>query len=778
MNRARLVLPRPCVNEEEYIPLEILQEAEEVAVDLLPTKSRDAYRLRYNLFVDWCESRDIHNSVAEPVVLAYFRHIRNTENYAVSTLWNFFSKLKACIKAFRRVDISNYCQVKAYFKKLSEDYEPKQSLVLSALQVNEFLENAPEPRFLRAKAVLALGVSGCCRRHELVQLTLDRVADLQTCYVITIPKHMTKNKREKVFRVVGPFYDIVKRYLTARAHIENPRFFLSYRKSCGYIDQPAGKETIGAVPSDVATYLNLPEPYRYTSHCVRRSAATIYATTGITDLELQNFGKWKNLSSAQIYTVDTDFARDNAAAKITHAILPFSQANSSKTTTPKINKVKPRIVSVKTLHASDSQYCKPRMPNMKKNKTCTTVTSTNTADIESTTTTDIEIDIPNSNNNRSTSDRQELLELAIITDDQISNSTKVLPEGGIITNDKYANTYATKGKIITDDEYAKSDHLVESYDQIQCSTKVLPKNEEVTDDESTGHSHDVGSNSYATKCFQPKHERTPYERVPLIPCQKIAKIFSVIERETKHGFKYISTRYIYGSPSPPDNTGCLPVFRMANDNLSESEDDPYDLADVSMEYFQDFNSSQVSAKSSISVPFEELLEESNDEDNEPNIVNNNIHIEQSNITFQQADNSNAVNKASIQKVPTNPTLDLIAKHDVTSENETTPLGPQTNNDDIEEKEPTMVPSNRMYNNNPPSDATQHQIPNEDGNETRGTGHSNESSIDSENASMYSGSSSNNLHAEGGSEVMRIGRTSLKLIKCSNFQIHIHNHKRR
>ncbi|KAJ8671691.1 hypothetical protein QAD02_002950 [Eretmocerus hayati] len=414
MNRGRLVLPRPCPEGEEYIPLEILREAEEVGIDLLPTKSRDTYSLRYNLFVDWCKSRDINNSVAEPVILAYFRNIRNTEDYAVSTLWNIYSKLKACFKAFRRIDISNYIQVEAYFKKLAEGYEPKQSLVLSAPQVNEFLQSAPEPQFLRANAVLALDISGCCRRHKLVDLTIDRVVYIQSCYVVTIPKGMTKN-------------------------------------NCGYINQPAGKETIGAVPCDVATFLNLPNPTSYTSHCVRRSAATIYATTGITDLELEDFGKWKNLSSAQIYTVDTDFSRVKAANRITNAILPFSKAGSYGANIPRINKVKPRIATVQSLHSSDAQYVKPRLTKKKRKECpstvtssvdCNPVTSTVGSILGSNMTTDDQIDMPNVNvvyvPAIDCNAEQEELESTITTAGQVNVSCDNLPKENVMSNNEPA----------------------------------------------------------------------------------------------------------------------------------------------------------------------------------------------------------------------------------------------------------------------------------------------------------------------------------------------------
>ncbi|KAJ8686551.1 hypothetical protein QAD02_022345 [Eretmocerus hayati] len=357
-------------DDEEFIPQEVMDEAQEIALDLLPDKSRDNYLQRYLMFIEWRKSRNIRKSFQEPVLLTYFRHLRTFNRYSSSTLWTIYSMLNACIKAFDHVDISKYLQLKAYIKKLHKGHVPKKSKVLSAIEVNNFCEQAPEPSNLLAKVVLALGLSGCCRKHELVDLLMEQVLVLDDCLVVTIPKSKSKTNVEKIFRVVGNFYEIVKRYLLVRQKIPHPRFFLSLRKT-KFINLPAGKNTIGAIPARIAAFLGLPNPKEYTSHCIRRTAATIYASTGVTTNDLMHFGRWKDLKTAQSYRVDTDFMRDKVATSITDAIMPaFSVC------LPHTAHQKPTIVNVQTLEPTDKLYLHRVSSNQQKNVSPASATCT------------------------------------------------------------------------------------------------------------------------------------------------------------------------------------------------------------------------------------------------------------------------------------------------------------------------------------------------------------------------------------------------------------------
>ncbi|KAJ8914382.1 hypothetical protein NQ315_017472 [Exocentrus adspersus] len=57
------------------------------------------------------------------------------------------------------------------------------------------------------------------------------------------------------------------------------RFFVAYTRGKCTV-QCVGVNTFGKIPSEIAAYLQLPNPQLYTGHSFRRSSASILANTG------------------------------------------------------------------------------------------------------------------------------------------------------------------------------------------------------------------------------------------------------------------------------------------------------------------------------------------------------------------------------------------------------------------------------------------------------------------------------------------------------------------
>ena len=53
---------------------------------------------------------------------------------------------------------------------------------------------------------------------------------------------------------------------------------------------------LSEVPSEVAEFLELKDPHKYTSHSMRRTCATLLADGGSTALEITQFLGWKNVN--------------------------------------------------------------------------------------------------------------------------------------------------------------------------------------------------------------------------------------------------------------------------------------------------------------------------------------------------------------------------------------------------------------------------------------------------------------------------------------------------
>ncbi|KAJ8911019.1 hypothetical protein NQ315_016588 [Exocentrus adspersus] len=83
-------------------------------------------------------------------------------------------------------------------------------------------------------------------------------------------------------------------------HVKHKRLFLYYKAGkCS--SQPVGKNTMGKIPSVVASYLKLPDAACYTGHCLRRSSATLLADAGVDITTIKRHAGWKSTTVAEGY---------------------------------------------------------------------------------------------------------------------------------------------------------------------------------------------------------------------------------------------------------------------------------------------------------------------------------------------------------------------------------------------------------------------------------------------------------------------------------------------
>lgn len=120
--------------------------------------------------------------------------------------------------------------------------------------------------------ILIIGVSGACRKNEIVQMKVSDITDFKTAALFQIPGKGTSRS----FTLIGKLYQIYKKYAVLRPpDTKEERFFLNYQhRKC--TRQPVGINKIGSMPKQIAQYLGLKGPEYYTGHCYRRSSATIF----------------------------------------------------------------------------------------------------------------------------------------------------------------------------------------------------------------------------------------------------------------------------------------------------------------------------------------------------------------------------------------------------------------------------------------------------------------------------------------------------------------------
>ncbi|XP_054277439.1 uncharacterized protein LOC128996267 isoform X1 [Macrosteles quadrilineatus] len=275
---------------------ELAESAKQVALNLLPEKSKRKYERCYELFSCWCEKMKV-TQISESVLLAYFAE--QSKIMKSSTIWSYYSMLNKTIQVEHDINISSFKKLGSFLKKLSLGYEPIKSKTLSKDEVETFIKTAPDEIYLMKKVVLILGVAGACRRNELTKMLIDDIDDKGSILIVKVADSKTNQKR--IFTLSDDddldisYLELYRKYLKLRpVDVPTRRLFLKYTKGV-CIRQPVGVNSIGKIPTEVATFLKLPNPERYTGRCFRRTSATLLVEASRGNiLQLKRLGGWKS----------------------------------------------------------------------------------------------------------------------------------------------------------------------------------------------------------------------------------------------------------------------------------------------------------------------------------------------------------------------------------------------------------------------------------------------------------------------------------------------------
>lgn len=304
-------------NSAEDLPEEILKEAENASLELLPAKSKSRYEKEFSVFNVWCDQRKV-KCVREEVMLAYFSSISKT--CKPSTLWSRYSMLKAVLKAKKNVDIGNFLKLSAYLKRQNVGYRPKKSKTFEKRDISRFFNEAPDDIYLHIKVATVFGLAGACRREELTYIKITDIQDKGDMLIVTIPD--TKTHTSRVFVISNETehgkecLKLYRKYLNLRPpNTPHQRLFVYYKMGkC--TSQCIGINSFGKMPSEIAAFLKLPNPELYTGHSFRRTSVTILADSGANITSIKRHGGWKSTTVAEGYIEESIANKKETSNKI------------------------------------------------------------------------------------------------------------------------------------------------------------------------------------------------------------------------------------------------------------------------------------------------------------------------------------------------------------------------------------------------------------------------------------------------------------------------------
>ncbi|XP_033222705.1 uncharacterized protein LOC117176559, partial [Belonocnema kinseyi] len=310
-------------SDESYTPPD--RAAASTSKQELPERSKMKYHAAYDRFMKWIKAKKI-KSVSESALMTYFHDLAKVMK--PSSLWSHYSMLKTTLNSLNNIKIEKYTKLTAFLKRQATGFKSKQSKILSSNDIEKFLNEAPDHQYLATKTALIIGITGACRRDELYNIKVDDVKDFNSMFLVTLPK--MKNKLVRSFTIVGEFYAIVKKYCDLRPKdTTSHHFFLNYQNGrC--TRQVIGINKFGAMPKQIASYLQLPDPKAYTGHSFRRTSANLLTDSGANVTTLRRHTGWKSATVLE-GKIDESLQNKKIVSNLITESIVLNSSNSRET---------------------------------------------------------------------------------------------------------------------------------------------------------------------------------------------------------------------------------------------------------------------------------------------------------------------------------------------------------------------------------------------------------------------------------------------------------------
>lgn len=162
--------------------------------------------------------------------------------------------------------------VSVILKKQSAREKLKQSEALTRTQIEAFCRDAPNESYLMAKVALIFGVFGGLSRRELFSVKIEDISEVKNVLVVSLPRRKSKRK-PRTFKIKGAQYiSYYKMFLALRpTNTPHNKLFIHFNKGeCKA--RPMGFYKFQSLPREIANFLNLPNPEKYSGNCFKNSS--------------------------------------------------------------------------------------------------------------------------------------------------------------------------------------------------------------------------------------------------------------------------------------------------------------------------------------------------------------------------------------------------------------------------------------------------------------------------------------------------------------------------
>ena len=304
----------------------VKKTGDEIMKSLGPKKTGHIYEHAWNQFVEFINfpPRGTSEPPTEDDYLSYYDYLHEGRKYKASTMWNTYAKLNSCHQRRYGKAIQSMPRLKLQLKRYNQGYIRKTAAIFTQAEIKQALQiDIETPKWILRKAAISLAYCGGLRGAELRALSVGNIKVKDDGVWVEYSQAKQKGEQKTNLFVV-PFYSsagpvlpvglpalvlddvcfgsYVVKYLELLRRsqpdikAESPLFWRARVSGLG--KQPMGCNMLGNITKEVAQKLNLPNPERYTGHCLRRSAATEAASRGATSVNMKTHFGWVQVNDS------------------------------------------------------------------------------------------------------------------------------------------------------------------------------------------------------------------------------------------------------------------------------------------------------------------------------------------------------------------------------------------------------------------------------------------------------------------------------------------------
>lgn len=302
-----------------------LESARAFAAESHSPRTRDAYRLQWRTFAEWCDERGVASLPAAPTTLAaYLADRADVAGWKVASIALALTAIRQAHRMAGHGSPAAHPDVEATWSGIRRTLGTVQRraapVVVDDLRTMVDALPAGPLGAVRDRALLVVGFAGAFRRSELVALDVSDVAFTADGLVVTVRR--SKTDQEGAGATVGlPFGShletcpvrALRTWLDAAGIVEGALFPSADRH--GNTRGRLGAGDVARIVKRAAKRAGL-DASRFSGHSLRAGLATQAAKSGKGDREIMRQGRWSSRTMVDRYVREASLFRANAAAGI------------------------------------------------------------------------------------------------------------------------------------------------------------------------------------------------------------------------------------------------------------------------------------------------------------------------------------------------------------------------------------------------------------------------------------------------------------------------------